>query len=59
VRAALLGDLVLGWERERRRRRFKEDPIKRPDFKILYMEGESWCQFPLFLVEIYDHLRSF
>lgn len=22
------------------------------------MEGESWCQFPLFLVEIYGHLRS-
>lgn len=58
VRAALIGDIVLGWERERRRRQFKEDLVKRPGFKILYMEGDSWCQFPVFLDELYDHLRT-
>lgn len=58
VRAALIGDIVVGWERERRRRQFKEDLIKRPDFKIVYMEGDSWCQFPVFIDELYDHLRQ-
>lgn len=58
VRAALIGDIVLGWERERRRRQFKEDLLKRPQFKILYMEGDSWCQFPVFIDELYDHLRQ-
>ena len=57
VQAALLGDLVLTWERERRRRQFEEDIVKRPDFKILYFEGDSWCQFPVFIDELYDHLR--
>lgn len=58
VRAALVGDLVLAWERERRRRQFEEDLVKRPDFKILYFEGDSWCQFPMFIDELYDHLRK-
>lgn len=58
VRAALVGDLVLAWERERRRRQFEEDLVKRPDFKILYMEGDSWFQFPVFIDELYDHLRN-
>jgi hypothetical protein len=58
VRAALVGDLVLAWERERRRRQFEEDLVKRPDFKILYFEGDSWCQFPVFIEELYDHLRK-
>lgn len=59
VRAALVGDTVVKWERERRRRQFKEDIIKRPELKILYMEGDSWCQFPVFIDELYDHLRQF
>jgi hypothetical protein len=58
VRAALVGDLVLGWERERRRRQFEEDIVKRPELQILYFEGDSWCQFPLFLDELYDQLRQ-
>jgi hypothetical protein len=58
VRAALVGDLVLGWERERRRRQFEEDIVKRPEFKTLYFEGDSWCQFPLFIDDLYDHLRK-
>jgi hypothetical protein len=58
VRAALVGDLVLGWERERRRRQFEEDIVNRPKLKILYIEGDSWCQFPVFIDEIYDHLRK-
>jgi hypothetical protein len=58
VRAALIGDLVLQWERERRRRQFEEDLAKRPDFKILYFEGDSWCQFPIFIDELYDYLRK-
>lgn len=58
VRAALIGDLVLAWERERRRRQFEEDLVKRPEFKILYFEGDSWCQFPMFIDELYDHLRK-
>lgn len=58
VRAALVGDLVLGWERERRRRQFEEDIVQRPDLEILYLEGDSWCQFPLFIDELYDELRQ-
>jgi hypothetical protein len=58
VRAALVGDLVLGWERERRRRQFEEDIVKRPGLKTLYFEGDSWCQFPVFIDELYDHLRN-
>jgi hypothetical protein len=58
VRAALVGDLVLGWERERRRRQFEEDIVQRPDLEILYFEGDSWCQFPLFIDELYDQLRQ-
>lgn len=58
VRAALVGDLVLSWERERRRRQFEEDIVKRPDLEILYFEGDSWCQFPLYIDELYDQLRQ-
>lgn len=58
VRAALVGDLVLSWERERRRRQFEEDIVNRPDMEIIYIEGDSWCQFPLFIDELYDHLRQ-
>lgn len=58
VRAALVGDLVLSWERERRRRQFEEDIVKRPNLKILYIEGDSWCQFPIFIDELYDQLRQ-
>lgn len=58
VRAALIGDIVLLWERERRRRQFEEDIKKRPELPILYFEGDSWCQFPAFIDELYDHLRK-
>jgi len=58
VRAALMGEIVLAWERERRRRQFEEDIVERPDLKILYCEGDSWCQFPVFIDELYDYLRK-
>ncbi|MEB3322748.1 MAG: hypothetical protein VKI81_07975 [Synechococcaceae cyanobacterium] len=58
VRAALVGALVLAWERERRRRRFERDLSRRPDRPVLYFEGDSWLQFPVFVEELYDHLRE-
>jgi hypothetical protein len=58
VRAELLGDVVNRLAKKRRRRQFERDLERRPELPTIYAEGDSWFQFPVFIEELIDHLRS-
>ena len=58
IRAEILGDLVGRLARERRRRQFEQDLVRRPHLPTVYAEGDSWFQFPVFIEELIDYLHA-
>lgn len=58
--AAVATNMVCGWARWRRRRRFDRAlalgaSAERP---IIYAEGDSWLQFPFLIRDLVDHLAE-
>lgn len=49
-------DWANGWSRGRRNRRFERRLKNNDPRPIIVTEGDSWCQFPLLIDDVVDHL---
>jgi hypothetical protein len=58
VEASTFLDAFLDLAQQRRRLQFEASRVKRPQLPLLFAEGDSWFQFPVFLKELIDELSS-
>lgn len=58
VEASSFLDAFLDLAEKRRLLKFEASRVTRPQLPMLFAEGDSWFQFPLFLKELIDQLSS-
>ena len=51
-------DWILDLAQKRRLLKFEDSRLNRPELPILFAEGDSWFQFPVFLKELIDQLSK-